>query len=36
MCSKVDEKVAIPGVIRGDEEEAFFRKIHIDGCSLSI
>jgi hypothetical protein len=31
LCLKVDEKVTIPGVIRGDEEEVFIRKIHIDG-----
>jgi hypothetical protein len=28
---KVDEKVSIPWVIRGDEEEVFIKKIHIDG-----
>jgi hypothetical protein len=31
LCLKVDEKVAIPGVIRGDVEEVFVRKICIDG-----
>jgi hypothetical protein len=31
MCLKVDEKVTIPGVIRGDIEEVFVRKIRIDG-----
>jgi hypothetical protein len=31
LCPKVDKKVAIPGVIRGDVEEVFIRKIHIDG-----
>jgi hypothetical protein len=30
MCMKVDEKVSILGVIKGDEEQVFFRKIHID------
>jgi hypothetical protein len=27
LCLKVDEKVSIPGVIRGDEEEVFVGKI---------
>jgi hypothetical protein len=31
LCSLEDEKAAIPGVIRGDVEEVFVRKIHIDG-----
>jgi hypothetical protein len=30
LCPKVDEKVAIPGVIRGDVEEMFIGKICID------
>jgi hypothetical protein len=29
LCPKVDEKVSIPGVIQGDVEEVFSRKIHI-------
>jgi hypothetical protein len=31
LCLKVDEKVTIPGVIQGDEEEMFIGKIRIDG-----
>jgi hypothetical protein len=31
LCLKVDEKVTIPRVIRGDVEEVFIGKIHIDG-----
>jgi hypothetical protein len=27
---KVEEKAAIPGVIRGDVEEVFIGKIHVD------
>jgi hypothetical protein len=36
LCPKVEEKVTIPGVIRGDEEEVLIGKIHIDGGSFSI
>jgi hypothetical protein len=35
-CLKVYEKVTIPGVIRGDEEEVFVGKSRIDGGSVSI
>jgi hypothetical protein len=31
LCLKVDEKVTIPGVIRGDVEEVFVGKVCIDG-----
>jgi hypothetical protein len=30
LCPKVDEKVTIPGVIRGDVEEVLIGKIRID------
>jgi hypothetical protein len=36
MCPKVYEKVIIPRVIRGDEEEVFVEEIHIDGGSFGI
>jgi hypothetical protein len=31
LFPKVNEKVTIPRVLRGDEEEVFVEKIHIDG-----
>jgi hypothetical protein len=31
MCSKVDEKIAVPRVIRGDVKEMFVEEVGIDG-----
>jgi hypothetical protein len=36
LCLKVDEKVDIPGVLQGDVEEVFVRKIHINGWICSV
>jgi hypothetical protein len=36
MCTKVDEEVPIPGVIRGDEEEVFIGEIIIDWGIISV
>jgi hypothetical protein len=35
LCPKVDEKVAIPGVIQGDVEEVFVGKSVLTGESLA-
>jgi hypothetical protein len=34
LCQQLDEEVAIPRVIRGDEEEVFIEKIFIDGTAI--
>ena len=36
FCIKVDEKVAVPGVIRGNEEEVFVGEILVNGGSFGI
>jgi hypothetical protein len=36
LCEKVDDKVVVPGVIGGDEEEVFIREILIDGGSFRV
>ena len=36
LCPKVGNKVTIPGVITGVEEEVFIGKIHIDRGSVSV
>jgi hypothetical protein len=36
LCTKVDEKVVVPGFIGGNEEEVFVREILIDGGSFGI
>jgi len=36
LCPNVDEKVTIPWVIRGDEEEVFVEKICIDRGTFSV
>jgi hypothetical protein len=36
LGSKVDEKVIIPGIIRGDVEETIIREIHVDGWAGSF
>jgi hypothetical protein len=36
LFPKVDEEVVVLGVIPGDVEEVFVRKIHIDGCIINV
>jgi hypothetical protein len=36
LCLKVDEKVTILGIIRGDVEEVFIREIRVDGWTSSV
>jgi hypothetical protein len=36
LCPRVDEKVAIPGVIRGNVEEVFVGKIRVDEWTSSV